>query len=497
MNKGHIRHYFLRLFFPIFLLSIFIIALQLLFIYASNKHAMNTWPKYAAGEYVKRIKEELSTYDNPTPDRMINTILECADDRISGLIFRDAKGLFQIIYGTLPNGDKVKNSINDPSMINSQLMVNSIANLDISSMREINTDIDLYEFNVDRQADGTFIFYVNEEVASIEQKYTVPLEVQARDIAASVVIKSNGEVKGYYDILVMTARKYGPTRYILDTSALVIVTFLPIAVIVSLLISYVISKRNEKSIKQIQTSLKKLSNNEFDVEIGSQKSMELQSISDSIVELGNNLRRHQDSRKEWIRSISHDLNTPLTSLNMLLDASIDGIFPINADLLKQMKKECDVLTSRISAIKYYAFLLSPDCKANKEEVGSFDFVDSVISQFKDSKKVDVHLDNNSPLVLDTNLASRALCEVLNNAIQSGSDQIDLYVSDSIITIKNKGKLPDPLPDFFEPWARGDLSRHEGGSGLGLPITGQIMNLHGGKATISQEGEYVVVTLSFK
>ena len=161
MNKGHIRHYFLRLFFPIFLLSIFIIALQLLFIYASNKHAMNTWPKYAAGEYVKRIKEELSTYDNPTPDRMINTILECADDRISGLIFRDAKGLFQIIYGTLPNGDKVKNSINDPSMINSQLMVNSIANLDISSMREINTDIDLYEFNVDRQADGTFIFYVS------------------------------------------------------------------------------------------------------------------------------------------------------------------------------------------------------------------------------------------------------------------------------------------------------------------------------------------------
>ena len=75
--------------------------------------------------------------------------------------------------------------------------------------------------------------------------------------------------------------------------------------------------------------------------------------------------------------------------------------------------------------------------------------------------------------------------------------MDLYVSDSIITIKNKGKLPDPLPDFFEPWARGDLSRHEGGSGLGLPITGQSMNLHGGKATISQEGEYVVVTLSFK
>lgn len=497
MRRGHFRHHFLRLFFSIFLLAICIILLQLLFIYASNRHAMNTWPRYAAGEYVKSIEEKLNSYKYPTPDKMINTILEGADDRISGLIFRDAKGLFQIIYGTLPNGDKVKNSVNDPSMIDSEVKINSIANMDLSSVREINTDVDVYEFNIDRDENGTFTFYVNDEVDRVEQSFTVPLEVNARDIAASVVIKSNGEIKGYYDILVMTARKYGPTKYILDTSALVILTFIPIALIVSLIASYSISKRNNRSIMQIQNALKELSNNEFDVKLGEQKSMELQSIASSIVELGDNLRRHQDSRKEWIRSISHDLNTPLASLNMLLDASIDGIFPINEDLLKKMKGECDVLTSRISAIKYYAYLLSPDCKANKIEVNAFDFIDSVICQLKEKKNIDVHVDSNLTLLLDVSLATRALREVLNNAIQSLSEHIDVYVSDSTIKIVNKGKLPNPLPDFFEPWARGDLSRHEGGSGLGLPITGQIMSLHGGKASIAQEGENVVVTLSFK
>lgn len=496
MHKGHFRHHFLRLFISIFSLSICIILLQLLIFYASNRHAMNTWPKYAAGEYINSVEEKINTYTNPTPDKMINAILDCSNDRISGLIFRDAKGLFQIIYGSLPNGDKVKESIDDKSMINSEVKIRSLSSVEVNSSKEITTDADVYVFNLDVDNNGVFHFYLDEEVERVTQTFSVPQEVQARDIAASVIVKSNGVVKGYYDILVMTARKYGPTRYILDTSALVILIFIPIALIISLVASYVISKRNNRSIKDIQNALKDLSENKFDVNIGEQKSMELKDIATSIVDLGDNLRRHQDSRKEWIRSISHDLNTPLASINMLLDASIDGIFPLNQDLLKRMKKECDVLTSRISSIKYYAYLLSPDCMLNKQKISAFDLIDGVISNFKDSKKIDLHINENDEIDVDFALSSRALSEVINNALQSGSDIVNVYVDKNIIKIVNKGTLPYPLPDFFEPWARGDLSRHEGGSGLGLPITGQIMNLHGGKAEIAQENDNVVVTLTF-
>ena len=496
MHKGHFRHHFLRLFISIFSLSICIILLQLLIFYASNRHAMNTWPKYAAGEYINSVEEKINTYTNPTPDKMINAILDCSNDRISGLIFRDAKGLFQIIYGSLPNGDKVKESIDDKSMINSEVKIRSLSSVEVNSSKEITTDADVYVFNLDVDNNGVFHFYLDEEVERVTQTFSVPQEVQARDIAASVIVKSNGVVKGYYDILVMTARKYGPTRYILDTSALVILIFIPIALIISLVASYVISKRNNRSIKDIQNALKELSENKFDVNIGEQKSMELKDIATSIVDLGDNLRRHQDSRKEWIRSISHDLNTPLASINMLLDASIDGIFPLNQDLLKRMKKECDVLTSRISSIKYYAYLLSPDCMLNKQKISAFDLIDGVISNFKVSKKIDLHINENDEIDVDYTLGSRALSEVINNALQSGSEIVDVYVDRNVIKVVNKGSLPSPLPDFFEPWARGDLSRHEGGSGLGLPITGQIMNLHGGKAEIAQENDNVVVTLTF-
>ena len=66
----------------------------------------------------------------------------------------------------------------------------------------------------------------------------------------------------------------------------------------------------------------------------------------------------------------------------------------------------------------------------------------------------------------------------------------------IVKVLNDGKLPNPLPLFFEPWARGDDSRTEGGSGLGLSIVYQAMELHHGSVAISEENGVVSVTLEF-
>lgn len=497
MIRGHFRHHFIRLFISIFALAAAIIALQLLFSFWSTKHAMNSWPGYVAEEYISSIREDMSLIENPTPDIMINTILENANERISGLIFRDANGFFQILYGVLPNGERIRGSVIDPSVINSELKIRLYSGDMTPSTKQITTDVDVYVFNIDFLWDGTTSFSIDDEIVHEPQTFTVPNEIKARDIAATVVVMSNGEVRGYYDILVMTARTYGPTRYIIDTSMLVLVVFLPIALILALVVSYLISKRNEKSINEIRQALQKLSHNDFDITLGVQKSSELQDIASSIRELGQNLEQHQMSRKEWIRSLSHDLNTPLASLNMLLDASIDGIFPLSQNLLVQMKKECDDLTGRISAIKYYAYLLSPDCRAEKKETDAFDFIDSIVSTFPDSSVFEVHIAEGEKLVLDHNLSSRALLEVLNNAVQANGGNIHIHVSAGVIRVINRGKLPDPLPDFFEPWSRGDISRHEGGAGLGLPIAGQIMRVQDGKASIRQDGENVVVTLDFR
>ncbi|MDY5056565.1 MAG: hypothetical protein SPE84_04325, partial [Bullifex sp.] len=234
MIRGHFRHHFIRLFISIFALAAAIIALQLLFSFWSTKHAMNSWPGYVAEEYISSIREDMSQIENPTPDIMINTILENANERISGLIFRDANGFFQILYGVLPNGERIRGSVADPTVINSELKIRLYSGNMTSSAKQITTDVDVYVFNIDFLWDGSTSFSIDDEIVHEPQTFTVPNEIKARDIAATVVVMSNGEVRGYYDILVMTARTYGPTRYIIDTSMLVLVVFLPIALILAL-----------------------------------------------------------------------------------------------------------------------------------------------------------------------------------------------------------------------------------------------------------------------
>ena len=88
---------------------------------------------------------------------------------------------------------------------------------------------------------------------------------------------------------------------------------------------------------------------------------------------------------------------------------------------------------------------------------------------------------------------------MKNALEYGDreEKIRIKAADNTVTVISRGLLEysDSI-NIFEPWARGDKSRHDGGSGLGLPIAGQITALHGGSASIRQEGDYVVVTLSF-
>ena len=97
---------------------------------------------------------------------------------------------------------------------------------------------------------------------------------------------------------------------------------------------------------------------------------------------------------------------------------------------------------------------------------------------------------------------RAAEEILYNAGEYSSGDKKIVIrcfydkASAVITVRNSGKLPDPRPQFFEPWARGDDSRTSGGSGLGLPIVYQIMELHSGAVSIDESDGFVEVRLVF-
>ena len=117
----------------------------------------------------------------------------------------------------------------------------------------------------------------------------------------------------------------------------------------------------------------------------------------------------------------------------------------------------------------------------------------------------LHISSNLPAIrADLSLIRQALINLLKNAIQAIGDQpdgqidIQVYCNETeevLIEIKNNGPVipPEIVEHIFIPF----FTTKEGGSGIGLSISRQIMRLSGGSLTLLPDNKETKFILKFK
>ncbi len=493
------RHQFFRLFLSIILIAFAIIFVQCIVIFAGNWHLANSWKDLVFEEFISSLKTVIGNISDA--DSVMNVMVSRTTERISGLLIRDKDGQFVLSLGASPAGVQMPS----PERLDDFAVAIPQGRLKLSYQDSITYDereipAAKYALSITTYPD----LFTSSSVALSETDekddmvVSLPSIVADQDIAGTIRIELNGETLGYLDVLVYRMNYYAPTLFATKELLLAFALSIPFAIIVSMILAAIVSKSNARSVKEIQNGLESLSRGYYSVDIPKQKTDEMAQIASSIKALGVDLSRHQRSRKEWIRNISHDLNTPVTSLNILINGAIDGVFPLDMTLIESMQKENDTLMQRIQSVAYYSYLLSPDVKVEDEEIS----LRSLLSDVSNECKVICELPQEDLIVhADPALLSRAFKEVIKNADtykKEGSTvraMIEKRGGKAVVSILNDGHLPNPLPQFFEPWARGDSSRTEGGSGLGLPIVAQIMELESGNVVIFENDGVVSVALT--
>lgn len=496
-----------KLFFK-YLISIFSITLvtilvQGLMLFLRYSDSQTEWKTNAYEDFVTSLESsiESGTFNEFGIGVLQKVMASMDDDRVSGYVVRDVEGSTVFTFGKTSDGSILA------TMLPANQKISGPNTKTISTRSKNITKLDL---TID--SNGTISVEKGTSSTSYNTSISLPNAINADDVVGSIILSFNGSDLFIIDILTYSPRTYIYSKDIINACLETLLLSIPICLVIALIAAWVISYRNTKYIDSIRKALQGLAKGESNVKVPRDSGIGLVEISDAVEDLDKELQRNAMSRKAWLRSISHDLNTPASALRMIIDGLEDGVFPCNEQTFKDLSKESDTLNARIGKVIDFS-TLQADTKPEMEKVPVSVLTDCILSHFGKDANIQV-CTKCDEIVCDISLMSKAAIELVANALEYGTNpEIPVYFEVSktntekkekfCIRVLNKGKVPAQMEDnsFFEPWTRGDWSRTCGGSGLGLPIACTIAQLHNGTIELKNNsnetyGEFVQATITW-
>lgn len=211
----------------------------------------------------------------------------------------------------------------------------------------------------------------------------------------------------------------------------------------------------------------------------------------------NQLRHLENYRKEYLGNVSHELKTPITSIQGYLETLLDGGMDdprINRDYLNKANRNVERMVSIINDLESISHLESGQLKLN---FTSFDINELTKEVFSDLEimasqrniklKIKSGCDRSFMVKADKKLIREVLVNLLTNSIKYGRDNghtnVGYYNMGENILVESSdtgiGIRPEDISRVFERFYRVEKSRSRdyGGTGLGLSIVKHIIEAH--------------------
>lgn len=209
------------------------------------------------------------------------------------------------------------------------------------------------------------------------------------------------------------------------------------------------------------------------------------------------LRENEIYRKEFVGNVSHELKTPLCSIQgyilTLLDGGMDDP-AINRKYLEQTQKNIDRLINIVSDLEDISRLEAGTLELNRQRFDLLQLVGELIESIDiqaQTQNIRVEAEHRvgTPIMVyaDRIRISQVIINLLSNSIKYGISGgvtrirfIDMF-DKVMVEIQDNGIgiAPEQLPRIFERFYRVDKSRSRqvGGTGLGLSIVKHILEAH--------------------
>lgn len=290
------------------------------------------------------------------------------------------------------------------------------------------------------------------------------------------------------------------------------------AIILSVLFSYFLVKR----VNRLSKASRRVAEGDYDIYIDHSNRDEIDRLSsdfNKMVKALNEWRKEvvhlEERRKTFMQDVAHEMRTPLTTINGLLEGLEYGVFDKEQEMrsIKLMRKETTRLIRLVNENLDYENIQSNRIVLRKNEFPVIEAIEEVREQL-----TNIAEESNNEIVLDDDIEDimiyadydrfkQIIVNLLKNALQFTSEGVVHIGAEqnkefTILTVSDNGlgMTDDEIENIWDRYYKADPSRKNtkyGESGLGLPIVKQIVELHDGTINVSSKiGEGTVFTIKF-
>ncbi len=358
-----------------------------------------------------------------------------------------------------------------------------------------------------------------EEIAIILNKSYSELESSTTSEEFDSILRKNGITDNTFYIKDMSD--------IRNVNIIVSTSIIGVMSVLFIICFYIYLRRRKNAIVQLQDYMDKISRGNYELEINDNSEDELSSLKNSLYKIMVYMKEQADSARikkvmlaQSVSDISHQLKTPLTSTQILLDNLND-----NPDMEYATRKK--FIYEALNQVNGMSWMIVTMLKLSRIDAGVVEFNNENISINKiieeavgnleviaEIKNVNIekNIDNRNEDELnksdiyikgDYNWNREALQNIIKNAIEHSNDKgtVKINITDNdvytAVYITNRGeKLSDKQQkQIFERYYS-EAKYEDNSMGIGLPLAKAVIEKQGGYISVESDDEETVFIVKY-
>ena len=284
-----------------------------------------------------------------------------------------------------------------------------------------------------------------------------------------------------------------------DSVDIALAVSMAVGVVIATVVAFFVARAMSKPIARIRETTRAIAGGDYAQRVESAEVMELDVLGEDVNELARTLEETEQRRASLLSDVTHELRTPLASIDGFVEGVVDGVFSTD-EMYTAVTEETARLLRLVEDLSVLSKTSEHSLTLDLAPVRLSEVVTGAVEQLRPQyaergATVEVDVDADSVVTGDDNKLRQVIVNLLSNALghvdEGGTVRVLVDEAPDAATVAviddGEGILSEDLDRVFDRFFRGSSAHRRAGTGLGLAVARGIAEAHGGTLTVTSDG----------